>query len=803
MRWIGRTLFLLLCLAGAAWLATAILPRVAFYLGSDAGRYGNAETRSTLAYLLPASRDVEFVLARQPSRVRVAVVGLAAGGSALPVDATWQVAWHVLDNKGRGLGAGVFTGHCEAAARWTDDKGEQHPARWLQDPARQPCADRLLFLRLAAGENAARVRLRLTSMDPSLAGVAVRVAQRVLRSRVAEPGIAWQRMDERSRDELARAHPYPAYLLSPGEINAVTAHEWQPVGPQGVAGEDFGVTTVFYVPADILAQAADGHEDMAPVVADVAHRVTIPVHAPGPLTLRLRPLVTGDEPVAVQVMAHPTLPLPSAQFSLNVAATGMEWRQDLDRGLLEISAPTPVAVELAGADPQTLRHEEHALRLLRLADDDVAWPVTHVAGHVTAMRIDVRGYIEPAGLATTERDGLAWQWLAADGRVLRSGTLAPLLTSSPYDRLAGGGIVTEPQALYFRLPPAVATVRVKASGNLLAGAWTRLDDDFLPRRVPVDQRAWFDDPLRVPEWFRIDPVDQAERIAGRRMALLRVQHRPLPPTRLGPDTLVDVLKPDQADALAARLVLPLAAVPFKLAPSPRNLFAPVPRSCTVQLVAARGEPRLLPQLLFTHGQGMAPATILVDGLALDLPAPAGGTGIIDLPPLATGTHQVCINDPSPRRWHVNHAAPGRDRLIEGGGYWLEAGAPLDIGVDKTAAPLALNLRFYASDRLATSTVLQAIVTGVPASGASSGYTISRTTWTLPPPATGELAGVVLQQRSDRVAAPRTMNLVLDSDLPAGRWRIRFLLASGNPGYLGVSRLDYAADGATRVLHEVP
>lgn len=801
MRRLGRALVLVLLLGIGAWAAMAGWPRVALFLAGSHGGPGSDDARSTQAYTLPPGKDVEFVLARHPSRVRIAIVPLVPAGRPPDGEAGWSLHWELLDGRGARLGGGLQEGQCRAPATWTDEDARVRPTRWASDAAQQPCSDRLLFLRLGDTENAARVRLRLLGADPAYRGIAVRVSQRVARSHRGDAGVAWQRMNEASRAEQARYHPYPHFLLTPEEIAAVTAHEWRPVGPQGVAGEDFSVITLFYMPADERVPYVG--DTVAGRVADATQRVTLPVHEAGTLALRLVPLAREQAPVAGQLVLHPTLPWAPSTLPLVIPAEGLVVNREVARGLAEISTQAPVAVDIVSADVATIAHETHRLRLLRLDDGAYAdWPVAHAAGATTAFRLDVRGHRDATGQGTGARDGLEWQWLDATGAVLRRGTLAPPTTPSPYDRPDDGGMVTEPASAWFRLPPQVASVRVTARGTLLASAWSRVDDRALPRRVPGELRAWFDDPHRLPEWFRLDPADWAARVADGRSRLLHVQHRPLPPLRAGDDTLVDTMAPEQAGALAARLVLPLASVPFRLAPSPANLFAPLDPGCHATLVAARGERQVSPQLLFIGGQSLAPASVVIDGQPLELPAPAGTAGTRDLPPLSAGRHRLCIADEGGRRWYVSHAAPGAQRHVEAGGYWIDGTGPLSVVVDKGADPVTLTIRYYGSDRATTPTVLRAEVEGIPAHGVFDGYTTSRVAWTLPAVA-GALPGHVLQRGGARVAAPQGMNLVLDNDLPPGRWRIRFTLAGGNPGYLAVSRLEQAAAGATRVLHEVP
>lgn len=796
MRLIGRALLALCVLALAAMLVAYAWPRVALYLAGGSPLAGD-DVRTSVAYVLPPGRDVVFVLDRQPSRARISVAAMTSSSATPTGDAAWRIAWAAFDEQGATLGSGEFGGGCRAPATYRDPSGDLHPVRWSTDPALAPCADQLLFLRFAQAENAARIRLRLIAADPAFRHVTARVSKRVARSARGRD-VAWHRLSEGARNELASLQAWPAWLLSPGEVDAVLANQWEPVGPQGVAGTDFDVLTLAWLPAD----AFDRNPETSGItrIADAGHRITLPVYEHGELVLRLAPADGVTQAVDARVTLHPTLPLSPETMPVRVPREGMEWMQRVDRGLLEVESAVPLAVEVLAADGATMQHGEHRQRLLRLTDGThVDWPVTHARGMTTALRLDVRGIVEPAGLQTGEHDALAWQWLDAAGRVLRSGTLAPLFAPSPYDRPGGEGIVTDPASAWFRLPPEVATVRAIAQGTLLAGAWTRVDDATLPRRVPAEQRGWFDDPRRMPEWFPLDTADQDARIAVGGSELLRIQHRPLPPVRLGADTLVDVMAPREPSALAARILLPLSAVPARLAPPARSLYAPVDTACRATFTGNRGEARVTPQLLFTGGKGLAPATVVLDGLPLDVPSPAGDTGVIDLPPVAAGLHRLCVDDPAGRRWYASHATARAAQLVEAGGYRIETGQALTFDVRKEAAPLSLAVRWYGG--APGPVVLEGAVEGLPSRGAFAGYTMPRTQWMTP--GSTSLPGSVLYRAGKRASAPQSMSITLDADLPAGTWRVRIRLASGAGGWLGVSRLEYAGDGATRALYEVP
>lgn len=804
MRLLGRLLCALLLLLALGLGGLAAWPYLA-QLRSGDGLAGTGDARPLTAYLPPDKGELTFVLARHPARIRIAAFGLVPAVDALPADARWRYAYRVLDDVGAVLDQGELAGGCPPPGRLPLADGRDRPVRWSLEPGLSPCADELTFLQLPGDRAPARLQLRLIEMAPAFHGVAVRVAGRVLRGG-ADEMVVWRRLSDAHREDLARYSAYPPYLLAPSEVTAITREIWDPVGPQGIDGED-------YVQLKIAALALDdiprppGTDDVRRI-ADLSHRVTLPVFQRGKVTLRLTPVpgpdATLSRGVEARIAWHAAQGPGGSERSLQVPAEGLLLSQETGRGLLEIRSPLPLAVDVVEADARTLEHAEHRLRVLRLEDgDSVDWAVAHAPGLTTAFRLDVRGYVDPAGVGTGPRDALAWEWLDADGRALAQGTLSPSLSPSLYDRHERAGIVTDPQSAWFRLPPAVRTVRVRAGGALLANAYTRLDEDALVRRIPDDQRGWFDDPGRAPEWFSIAPVSRSTRQASSPTQQLFIQHRPIPATQVDEGTLVDSLAPLEAQALAVRFAVPDAAFAQRVQPAAASRFTPVPSSCAAQLEAFRGETRIRPRLLFTGGSRPAPVQVMVDGVALDIPAPAGSAGTLDLPTLAPGTHRVCVLDEAGRNWFLSHAPAPRTTLLESGGYRLARGQALTFRVRKERQPQSLSVRWLGGEGATVAPVLAATIEGVPARGSFAGYTLRQRRWTLPLADGSHLPTQLLQQGGARASAPQVMNLTLDNDLPPGDYRVRITLVTGNPGFLALSRLDNAASGATRIYREDP
>lgn len=804
MRLIGRLLIAVLLLLALGLGALAAWPYLAPLLsGNDVA--GTGDARPLTAYLPPDNRELAFVLSRHPTRLRIAAFGLVPATDALPDDARWRYAYRVLDDAGAVLDQGELAGGCPPPGRLPLADGGDRPVRWSMEPGLSPCADELTFLQLPGDRPPARLQLRLIEMSPAFRGVAVRVAGRVLRGGANE-AVVWHRLSDAHRAELARYSAYPADLLAPSEITALTREIWDPVGPQGIDGQDYDQLKIAALALDEIPRAP-GTDDVRRI-ADLSHRVTLPVFQAGKVTLRLTPVpspgATLPRGIEARIAWYAAQGAGASDRPLNVPAEGLLLSQEAGRGLLEIRSPLPLAVDVVEADARTLEHAEHRLRVLHLeSGDSVDWAVSHAPGLTTAFRLDVRGHVGPAGGSAGTRDALAWEWLDAAGRALAQGTLSPAPVPSLYDRDERGGSITDPQSAWFRLPPAVRTVRVRARGVLLVNAHTRLDEDALARRIPDDQRGWFDDPGRAPEWFAIAPVSRSTTVAGTPTQLLYVQHRPVPETQVDEGTFVDSLAPLEAQALSVRFAVPDAAFAHRVEPAAASRFAPVPADCAVQLEPSRGEARIRPRLLFTGGSRPGPVEVVMDGVTLDIPAPAGSAGTLDLPTLAPGAHRICILDEARRNWFLSHAPAPRTTLLEAGGYRLARGQSLTFRVRKDRQPQALGLRWLGGEGAALAPVLATTIEGVPARGSFAGYTLRQRRWTLPLADGSRLPTQLLQQGGARASAPQMMSLTLDDDLPPGDYQVRITLVTGNPGFLALSRRDNAASGATRIYREDP
>lgn len=91
---------------------------------------------------------------------------------------------------------------------------------------------------IAAPRPVVRSEWRLVSAEPEILAVDIRVYERQPLL-AANATTSFLRRSREEQLELAEANAFPPEMLTEGEIASITANMWRPLGPIGIAGEDY------------------------------------------------------------------------------------------------------------------------------------------------------------------------------------------------------------------------------------------------------------------------------------------------------------------------------------------------------------------------------------------------------------------------------------------------------------------------------------------------------------------------------------------------------------------------------------
>lgn len=801
MRILGRSLIGLILLALLLWVGRSLWPQALSWRlqGGLTVPPAAVATVSTvyqleqqwLTFALPAGSRLLKILSN-------ANLPLAA---AVPDAGTpYVLEYRVLDGAGAELSAGLY--HHRSAPLFSRGQppGELRPAAYYLEKDLQPAAGRILLLNLQGLAEPAQLQLRVQPGAPEVASVALRLYHLEQESE-HKLGFLWQRLSQGQRQSLARSSVYPPELLSAAEKLNLVRQGWRPIGPQGVAGEDY-VSRQLYLLGGETEEGFDPPVVPAGLLVSAAHCGILPLPADGGrLRLELLPALIERQPAAGAALNLTWHGLEAGQrrsYPLVWESGGTSFSATIPPGLLEISAPGAVVVRayLVDGERETeITPPPLYLRGYRTApDQELIYPIEHVAGTSTPLRLDLRVFVAAAATALPERATLDYAWLDAAGKVIHRGSYALAPRPSRYDRLAEAGLdqlLAEPNSLYFDLPAAVTQLRLAASVPVLASAYTRPADLLRELRVPEPAPVAGAEEERQPAWFALRPLGHESMQRAGRSLLLLLQRRP--PTEERPEIraghyLWEDFHPEGAWRGRYLLTRREPHAPRRLEALPATyLPLPLEGEARLALVSELGQPSVAPELLWQRSSA-APLSLglLVDDTLFWSGEVAGAGGQLALPPLPAGPHRLRLQGAGEGRFYLSHGeGAGPTYLKRLANRFDRSG--LSFVLDKRPGAQVLSARLYVPRNHRGASRVRVTVEGPPriASGPLLEWSFLDREYEIHP---DPQETVPVLQTAELVDGGQPFFIPLGADLPAGRYRLRFALEQGPGGYLILARL---------------
>ncbi|BCR06872.1 hypothetical protein DESUT3_39410 [Desulfuromonas versatilis] len=808
MRLLGRLLLFGILMALSLWGGRALWLKISAGLPQPRAA---ADAQVRTLYRLEPRDWTEFSLPGGSGLLRlVSNAELDPGSESAGLEGVaYSLDYQVLAADGRVLAEHTYHQRSRLVRLLDPQTGEPTAPLYYPDSALLPAEGRIALIGLQGLEGAAALRVRPGPADPAVAGVGLRVYA-LEQAAEHKLGFLWQRLSQAQKQSLARGSVYPPELLLAEEKLNLLRQGWRPLGPAGVAGQDYHPQLIY------LRQGAEGEqfeEVVLPqgLVVDTGRRgvIALPEDAKH-LQLQLRPLVPGakgEGPVRLRWFGRG--PDQRRQFAVPWPAEPGVFEADLGGGLLEVESPSPLAVRAFLREPDLLREvtPEPLYHRSYLVDSGqpVAYRVSHDRAAATPFRVDLRLALPLAEpWSVQQAPVVGYRLLDAKGETLTRGDIPLAPIPSLYDSPAGlgeGGSLSEPLRSYFRLGPEVAEIRFEAPAPALVSAYTRPPGLARELRIPEDYFAPSAGEERQPAWFGLRPEDHEGLERAGRSLLLTVQHRPPEerPELLEGRYLWEDFHPE-GDWLARRLLVPAEPGSLQRDAALPATFRPLHagRETRLSFRSPYRRPTVEPTLLFLRSSDRPlPFALYVDGLLHQQGVLAGREGELRLAPVAAGVHRLRLEVAEPGRYLVNFAdgagAAFRRRLANRIGR-----EPLSFTIERGGAEETLSVRFFAPAGQVGRTRLRVTLEGrgKGASTPTADWTFGLRRFDLLPPS-GE-AVPVLASGGESVDQGQAFFIPLGRDLPPGPLRVRISLEDGAPGYLLLSRLT-PGDHAERAL----
>lgn len=682
MRRVGHGIAVIVALAALAWTTHWAWQLIATEFAALKVDRRVADAQTTVTYVLDPDQWTDFAVTGQGDALRILSTANLPTGARNDDNAPFTYALHyqLVSRNGDLIEDRVYH-HRTRVAQLLDAQGRAVMPSFYQDDDLVPSRSQRLMINLEGVERPDRLRLRVAEAAPPIRDVVVRVYERAGTS-LGTSARHFERLTRRQQQLLGSASVYGTELLNDVEKVRLMRSTWEPSGPSGVLGQDYHERRLYVVSEHSGTAPAD--EVVPPgLYMDANRRVRIPIpQSEDRVRLRIQPIAAAPEPDYDSLTIHWTGSRNTGRrsFAVPISAGEIVWEERMGAGWLEAAATfaaTVTAYRVGAAGEQDITPEQRHQRMYAVARDlPITYRVDHLRDQTTPLRIDLRVEDPQFVPSATAR----YQLLGADDQIVDEGALTFVPQPSEYDRGTGPlpyPSVSDSERFYFRLPAAVAKIKILAEQPILVGAATRPLTFRHALRVPDAYDAFLrhhDDSAAPPTWFSIRPVDGDALIRAKRSRLLAVQSKPRED--------IAMLAADDFDwtdffpdgAWLARHVLnprdPAHAVRDQAHAVVFNRLAD-DRPVALRIVAEAHRQFVEPTLIYLR-ETDAPfdVTVRVDGRPTLSTQAFGKRGEIRLPPVSTDTHTVELDGPRGIDWFINHTDLSRDPVTRRLAYRL-------------------------------------------------------------------------------------------------------------------------------------
>jgi len=774
-----------------------------------------AET--SLVYLAQPRRWLGFRIPNNSRQIRIISTAHIIRPDKYALDPNWDYSlnYELQDNEGRILKKGLYRLRA-GLSTYKDSGGQISYDNYYATDKVQPLDSLAILFNLQGFDKAALLRIGLGPSNPEIMELALRV---YTPSNPSDPDLAtsWLRMNPMQREKLADRLIYPSFLLSDSEIQKLLENQWQPLGPEGLAGLDYQKRILYTLKNRENSRADEALLLAQGLQADARHTGVIPIpEGGGNLELHLKTLDGSP---------------PTSPIALDLEWFGRDlkqrWRQQtvweqtterlqypLDGGLLVIKPSAPALI-LAYLSTATEPKHDISDALLSVkaypAHAEIDYAVLHYRDLPTHLRVTVRRLM--ARGATPVPTTVHYQFLDDRQQTLSAGELAAPTVPSLFDRM--GDIienidVSDPANAYFRLPAKVARLRLTASDpSLLVSAYNQPDGFVKRDQIPEDDFYGGDQKILSQAWFPLRAVNDRQLTLSGNVQWISGQARP---PQDDPELLADrYLWEDYIPRgnRPGRYFLTDYDNPTVRPEALATVYCQIPanRELSSQIEALPGLSGISPELLVLRDNNH-PFTVKIslNGEKALAAAGIGLQSLFRLPEIQPSRYHLRLeSDDRSGQWLLNYQGqcPGK-RYLKRRAFALETGAGLEFVVPHAAAGEILSARWYTPPDHAGRAQLKVSIAAVQSTdtvgfAGSTVWTHNNRLFDIRPLSAPPMP--VLYSQGQTLGNGERFAIPINSDLPPGDYRIRITLAKGGPGYLSLSQTRPGLHGGRRFFKE--
>ncbi len=796
MRNIERYFLILVLLLLTIFVARSCAPALKRLTGYQTGL--QVELDSSTVYLLNQQSWTEYDLAYGANEVRLIAHAMLAPERLDPeLTYRYNIRYQLLNDDGKIVADKVYHLVSKVAPFIQNEHGQLEYSRFYARSQLRPSLDQLFYLRLADYGEVKTLRLQVAPSADQVDRVGVRLA--VLEDIDPVDAVqSWRRMLREQRDFLLRNHIFLPHSVSTQEISHLLQRQWLPIGPAGLADEDYDVDTLYMAKLDELD--IDGSDDVLAspgAYSDPSHWASLVIEPENKGQWQLQFYPEALEGNTVRLRWQSAVSLEVTEWEVQ----GNEWTGRLEPGLLEIIPSQPMTFEAESLATRYKPERNYASSYLVAPGEELRFQLSpQGGGRAQVLRLDYRVIAPADELSDAMPADVELAIFSADDRQLMRRTERLAFVHDTYWQLASGPAeskIGESFSHFVQLPANAAYAKVVASQPVLVSMFSRPEDLQLQRNMPLDRRYWFEREQRMPQWFTLYPNNEAELLAAGRLQTL-VWHYPI----LEEDEFIAEDNYERYDFVAKPSIgkkgdtEPLYPLPLLFLDPKTELprrEAIMSRYCRVSpqsgefsLAGGYLENVLSPQLAYTGRMAKLPVRIDTDGKTMGTRY-LGRSGLLSLEEMSLGRHRLALIDANTGtaasgKWWIN----GQGQNL-GCDYAFREVYPLmrdlEFEIDARHFNDNLAIQFFAPERRDVSLRFQLIAHK--ATGVATAYTLSDVIYNIKGSALSE--AYLLDGSGRRVFGPERLNFNVGDDLAGDT--ISLKVTSSAPGaYVAVARL---------------
>ncbi len=789
-------------------------------------------------YILDKEQWTEFSLL--PKYQLVKVLSNATVSHALSVnrELEWRYAlqYQVLDKEGNLLAERDYHHRTKATVYQDGETGEILRAKFYITPNQQPTDGRYMFINLSEIPNASLLRFRFHSADSDVMDLGIRVSWR----ETTNPGkldYLWHRLSDLKKQVLVRGNVYEPEFLNKQERYNLLRERWTPMGPLGVAGEDY-YPRVIYIHREFEGDIIPPPIQSYGVFVDPLHWATVPLLEQGGL-VRFRfsnalPLPGQNPtklPVTITIKWYGRKKNERVEHSIVWDGSDDYFDQEFVGGLLEIIASQPVMVrvfiEYAGAQREITPPPTQLSTIFIQQDMPVGYQFNHYSELPIPVRIDIRqllgmevrlapGEKENMGMAINQAPTpfpiilgnmtdcqVSYTLLDVENTVQKTGTIAFTQSRSFYDRTMGkwwGPFeISDPDTFYFHIPPQIKTLRLSSPCAALVTVYNRPIGMLVKKRIPEDYYHTPDNlapdqqVARLPAWFKLRPENYIDLYEINRAPLLRTQRRPPETDKLEEMLAGNYLWEDflPENKYQARYLLTMRDSELPIRDQALGaIYQKIPKERPVTLEFVNAKKTVQPTLIYLRPKKKPVYIhIMLNGLLYYKGYIIGKRGQLKLPNITTGVHTFMIKTQGQGDFFINHArtTEGNPAFVKRLVHRFDQRMQF-INEKRSHDKELVSVRLYMPYGMEERLQIRVKLSAVPKTGLQNyiGWTFFLRDYDIRP--AGGDASAVLNTPNDFVDSGQFFVIPLQEDLPPGHYAIELEPEKKVGAYITLSKI---------------